>query len=75
MKKLHHKGMGEVAGNERKKKKKEEDGEEEKIVLVEEEKEKIFKDKLFKTYRYVYNSLNKNLSRTPSRSIILLYWV
>ena len=40
MKKLHHKGMGEVAGNERKKKKKEEDGEEEKIVLVEEEKGK-----------------------------------
>jgi hypothetical protein len=48
MKKLHHKGMGEVAGNERKKKKQEEDGEEEKIVLVEEEKEINIDKKYFK---------------------------
>jgi hypothetical protein len=62
------KGEGRKALEEEEKK---ENGEEENIEPVEEEK--IRNKKYF--YRYVCTSLNKTVSCTPSKSIILMYWV
>jgi hypothetical protein len=60
------KGREGIAQEEKEKK---EDGEEGNIEPVEEEK--IRNKKYF--YRYVCTSLNKTVSCTPSKSIILLY--